>query len=176
MGLLDSNAEILMPIGSGSRRSIEHAHNEIHEGKHFSFTRAKTMDNVTANTVTITAPASASGFIHLIADVESTGAASWTFSEAPESSAGSVLTSYNNKRNSTVTDPAVFAGGVVWTSAGTVLQTHYIGSTNPASNLGGTNQGRMEWILNPSTKYGFRVANVAATCYSVINLYYYIES
>lgn len=155
--------------------SIDYVHEEIHEGKHFSFTRSKTMDTVTANTVTITTPASASGIIHLIADIESTGAASWTFSESPESSAGSALTSYNNRRNSTRTDTVTLAGGVVWTSAGSILQTHYIGSTNPASNLGGANQGRMEWILNPSTKYGFRIANVAATCYSTINLYYYIE-
>jgi len=173
--MLEAHAPQYLPLDSGSRRTIEHAHHEIHEGNHFSFTRSKTMDTVTANTVTITAPASASGFIHLIADIESTGAASWTFSEAPEASAGSALSSYNNKRNSATTDPTTIAGGVVWTSAGTILQTHYIGSTNPRSNLGGVNQGRMEWILNPSTKYGFRVANVAATCYSTINLYYYVE-
>jgi len=175
MGLLDSNSSILMPLDSGSRRTIDHAHHEIHEGNHFTLCRVKTMDNVTANTVTITAPASASGFIHLIADIECNAAASWTFSEAPESSAGSVLTAYNNKRNSTVTDPAVIGGGVVWTSAGTAIETHYIGANNPASKLGGSSSGRNEYILKPSTKYGFRVANVAATCYSTITLHYYHE-
>ncbi len=156
--------------------SIDYVHEKVHEGKQFTFLRTKTMDTVTTNTVTITAPASASGFIHLIADIECNAAASWTFSEAPEASAGSALTAYNNKRNSSVTDPTTIAGGaIVWTSAGSVIETHYIGANNPASKLGGMSSGRNEYILKPSTKYGFRVSNVAATCYSVITLHYYIE-
>lgn len=155
--------------------SIDYAHEEIHEGKHYIFSRTKTMDTVTANTVVITTPASSAGFIHMVAAAELTAAGSWTFSEAPETSAGSTLTSYNSKRNSTNTSGATYAGGVVWTSAGTVLETHYIGANNPASKLGGGAEIRAEYILKPSTKYGIRIANTAATCYSVINVALYVE-
>jgi hypothetical protein len=80
-----------------------------------------------------------------------------------------------NNLNSSNTHGATIAGGVVWTSAGTVFETHYVGANNPNVRAGGGAEARNEWILLPSTKYGFRATNVAATCYSVINLYFYLE-
>lgn len=176
MGLLDSNAEELMPIdSSGGRVTIDCVHHEVHDGSHFTNFHAMTMDSVTAHTVTITAPASAVGFIHLVLEVESTAAGTWTFSESPESSAGSALTAYNNKRNDTATSGTTIKGNVVWTSAGTVLEQHYIGANNPGSKLGGGANVRNEYILKPSTTYGIRFANTAATTYSVIETYFYLD-
>jgi len=115
------------------------------------------------------------GYIHLVVETELTAAGNWVFSEAPEASAGSALTVYNNKRNSTTTSGTViYAGAVVWTSAGTNIETHYIGANNPASKLGGGADTREEYILKPSTMYGVRVLNNAATCYSVINAHFYV--
>jgi hypothetical protein len=153
--------------------SIDYVHEEIHEGKHYIFSRTKTMDTVTANTVVITTPASASGFIHLVCDVESTNAGNWTISESPEQSAGSVLTAYNNNRNSSNKSGISVNGGVVWTSVGTILETHYIGANARAGN--GMGRTENEYILKPSTAYGVRFANSAATCYSTVNLAFYVE-
>lgn len=153
--------------------SIDYAHEEIHEGKHFTFSRTKTMDTVTANTVVITTPASSVGYIHLIADVESTNAGNWTLSTGMEQSAGSTLTCQNNNCNSSTTSGTVIKGGVVWTSAGTIYETHYIGSN--ARSGSGVNRMENEYILAPSTSYGIRFANSAATCYSTVNLSFYIN-
>lgn len=176
MGLLDSNAEELLPLDdNGGRITIDYPHHEIHEGNHYTVNYTKTMDTVTAHTVTITTPTSTSGYVHFNASVELTGAGTWTFSSAPESSGGSTLTAYNNNRVSTNTSGTVIAGGVTWTSAGTVLETHYIGANNPGSKLGGYAEARNEWLLASSTKYGLRVANDAATVKSSINLFFYVD-
>ena len=155
--------------------SIDCVHEEIHEGKHYTLNYTKTMDTVTAHTVTITTPATSAGVINLIVGCELTGAGTWTLSSAPESSGGSSLTSYNNNRNSSATCGCTIAGGVTWTSAGTVFETHFIGANNPASKTGGMAENRNEWILLPSTKYGIRTTNDAATVKSSITLYYYVE-
>ena len=174
MGITDSNPSKWLPVDeiAGGRVTIDLAHHETHEGDHFVLSRTMTMDTVTANTVVITSPASSVGFIHLVADVESTNAGNWVLTEAPENSAGSVLTVYNNKRDSVATSgTTVRAGAVVWTSAGTVLETHYIGANARAGS--GVNRSENEYILKPSTAYGVRFVNSAATCYSTVNLYFY---
>jgi len=175
MGLLDANAPQWLPIdGVGGRITIDLVHHEIHDGNHYTFSRTKVMDTVTENTVIITTPAAAGGSIHIISDAEMTAAGSWTFSKVPEASAGSTLTAYNNNFISSSTSGTTIQGGVIWTSAGTIVETHYIGANNTSSKTGGNVAGRNEYILSPSTKYGFRVANNAATCYSVINLFFYV--
>jgi len=177
MGLIDSNAETWLPLDpSGGRTIIDWVHHEIHEGCHFTVSRTATMDTVTTNTVTITTPASAVGYIHMVAQIELTAAGSWTFNESPQATDGSAITAINNDRNSTTTSGSTIkAGAVVWTSAGTVIETHYVGANNPASKLGGGADTREEYILKPSTMYAVRVLNNAATCYSVVNLHYYLE-
>jgi len=176
MGVLDSNTAKWLPVDlGGGRTTINKTNHEIHEGNYFTVCHTKAMDTVTAHTMTITAPASAVGYIHLVVGVDLTAAGNWVFSEAPEASAGSALTIFNNKRNSTTTSgTTIKAGAVVWTSAGTAIETHYIGANNPASRLGGGTDIREEYILSPSTTYGIRVLNNAATCYSVINAHFYL--
>jgi hypothetical protein len=127
-------------------------------------------------TVSVVAPASSVGFIHLAANIETPFIGTLTFSEDPGASAGSDLTAvtYNNHRNSAVTSPASVSGTIVYESAGTVLMTAYTSTTKSSLILGALVEPRFEYVLKPSTRYLLRWLNTGGvTSSTVINTSFY---
>jgi len=176
--MLDAHAGQYLPIDtrSGARKQIDLTHSKIHDGKHFTLSYNKTLSAGSAITVMFTSPATAVGtIVHFVGGVESPKSGVWTFSEAPEASAGSALTAYNNNRLSSNTSPLTCAGTVAWTSSGSVFETHFLGTASPASTVGGDRTSRQEYILNYGTKYLIRFIADAATTNTVINASFYYE-
>jgi hypothetical protein len=178
MGLLDVSAPIWLPIDpiTGARETIDIAHAKIHEAKSFTNTYAQALSVGSAINVTITAPASAVGFIHFTAVVEAVNLGTFTFSESPGASAGSDLTAitYNCLRSSAVGSPASVAGTIIYESSGTILETHYTTTTKSSIVIGGGVTPRFEYILKPSTSYLLRWLNTGAvTANTVIQSVFY---
>jgi len=179
MGLLDSNANEILPIDpiSGNRLIIEPVHGAIHDGVHFTVTYNKVIGASSVVSVMITTPAATTGkYIHFVAGVECDKAATWTFSQC-SASVGSALTAYNNNLNSTITNPATIVANPTITTYGTILETHIIGTSGkPNSTTGGGVEQRNEWLLEPAKQYLVNVTTVSATSNTVINMPYYYRT
>jgi hypothetical protein len=178
MGITDSNPGVWLPLDdlTKARESIDLAHSKIHEGHHFTVTYALPLSVGSAITMTVNAPASATGYIHFTTACEAPNIGTFTFSELPGASAGSDLAAivFNSQRGSTTTAIASIAGTITYESSGTILETHYTSTTNSAIRLGGGTMPRFEYILKPSTLYLVRWLNTAAvTANTVINASFY---
>jgi len=177
MGLADSLPGTYIPRDSvsGNLKTIDASHEQIHAGTHFTATHLSKVGTGTAVSVMLTTPASTVGIIHFVCSVSADKSATWTFSESPSATGGSALIAYNNDRNSAIANPATLTHTVTYTSAGTVLETHIVGSAStPQSKTGGLAEARNEWILKPSTKYLiYAIADAADTNIKVNIPYYY---
>lgn len=162
------------PVAAGSLiPTIDTVHKKIHDGKSFAATHSVVVGTGTAVTVLISTPASNN--IHFAASVESDKGITWTFSEAPNASGGTALVEYNCNRNSTTTSGSVLTHTVTYVSAGSIFETHSIGTSGgPTSISGGLGNVRKEYILIPSTLYLIRAVAGAATTTVNINLDYYL--
>ena len=172
MGLIDTHPGTYLPRIDGSFRSIDHAHAELHEGKHFTFSQTQAVAT-TVVSVLITTPAASE--MHTVFGIGAGAAASWTFSEAPNATVtgATAMVAYNNNRQVTTTSGAVIVSKPTYTSAGTVLQKGYIGAyTNPAKGSGDTGDIRNEWILKASTKYLIQVTPVATGTIEISGSFY----
>lgn len=119
--------------------------------------------------VVFTTPATAAGTYHMVANCESNLAGTFTFTTAASVSAGSALTAVNTNRNSSSTSGSTIVGTPTITTYGTALETHVRGANgNPSKIANGD-----EYILAPSTSYGFYFIANATSTYSAINLYFY---
>lgn len=177
MGLADSLPGTYIPRDavSGNLKTIDAAHEQIHTGTHFTATHLSKVGTGTAVSVMITTPASTVGILHFVCSVAADKSATWTLSEAPSATGGSALVAYNNDRNSTTANPATLVHTVTYTSAGTVLETHIVGSAStPQSKTGGLAEARNEWLLKPSTKYLiYAIADAADTNIKINVPFYY---
>lgn len=180
MGLVDSLPDRYLPRDpiSGNFLILEPEHGAVHDGQHFTASHYVSVGTATAVTVLVTTPSSAT-YIHFIAKVTSDKGGVWTMSEAPVTSGGTVLPSYNNDRNSALTDPVTLAHTVTVNAAsvGTVLQSGIIGASgNPNSTAGGEGKHDNEWVLKRDSTYLIRfVAGGAATQVVMTLPYYYRE-
>lgn len=169
-------SDIFYPIDSKSecRKTIEAEHATIHDGIHFTAIYSETV-GTTAVTVLLNTPASSTNnYVHFFCGIEANKAISWAFSESPNASGGTTLVSYNNNRNSSNSSPVILTSGVTYTSSGTILETHIIGSNNPNSKLGGEVNSRNEWLLKQGTSYLIRaIPTTASTTINVVLPYYY---
>lgn len=180
MGLTDSHAGKFLPLEdiSGNRRIIDPSHEAIHEGRHFTVSYDKFVaTSGSVSSIVITAPATASSkYIHFVCGVESDKAATWKLYKGSSVSGGSALTSYNNRLSSTNTGATVVANPT-FTTYGTAIESHIIGSSgNPVSATGGGVESRNEWILQPGSVYTILVTTGAASANTVINVPYYYRT
>lgn len=176
-GLVDTFPQTWLPRESisGNRPTIDPPHERVHAGKHFTAYHEVTVGTGTAASILFTTPAATVGYIHFVCSVESDKAVDWTFSEAPNASGGTAITSQNNNRNSSTTDPlTAITHTCTYTSSGTVLENHIAGTNQPATKLGGTAEARNEWLLLPETQYLiYAVAAAADTKINFVVPYYY---
>lgn len=166
---------IFYPLDSlGARKVIDHTHSKIHEGLHWTASHAVNVGTGTAVTVLISTPAT--GQYHLTYEMMASGLAISTFSEAPNASGGTAITSYNNKRNSSNADTLTITHTATYVSSGSVIENFVHGSGGiPVSSKGGGGETRNEWELAVSTLYLLKIDVLAASTYTAINLAYYRE-
>lgn len=164
---------------SGARECIDAVHTKIHQGLHFTASQYLSLAAASAMNVLITAPAT--GEYHFVAEVVTDAVATVTFSKDPNATASgaTAIAAYNNNEKSTNTSTLTHVYGGAYTSSGTVLETFLMGSSsgngaNKAS-IGETVGGRNEWNLATSSTHLIRVVAGAATCQTVVRMYYYRE-
>lgn len=179
MGLTDTLPGKFNPRDeySGNIRTIDPVHSVIHLGVHFTADHFVTVGTVTAVSVLITPPAAGSGrYIHFIAGFQSNNSGVLTFSENPNASGGTTLTSANNNRLTKIEkpDPVVLKHSITFTSSGTVLENIIVAgaSTNQAV-IGGNGVQRNEWILEGGSTYLLRFVADNASTRAVIKCEYY---
>ena len=125
-----------------------------------------------SSTLSILATNPATGVHHLVVECESKKAGTFTLSESPNATAtgSSAITAANLNRRSSNTNTLTVVGNGTYTSSGTVLETHVIGSTS------GPNIRTQEYILKASTKYLARFVAAGTTTLSVIRCFIQRES
>ncbi len=128
----------------------------------------------TAATVLITVPAT--GTYHLRGTVQADAAATWTFSKAPNASAGTTITAYNTNDGSSVATTLTHTHTATYVSSGTVMTRGNLSSSVPLSGIGGFFPRGSEWILAASQVYLILVQPTSTTTNVIINLDYYRET
>ena len=164
--------KIPIDIKSGNVLILEPTHGAIHDGVNFNATFAGTTS--TSMNMMVTTGTAGSGYIHFTASVEANKAFTFNFCEAPTATGGTAITSYNHLRSSAVTSPVTVTKNPTVTTIGTtILESHIVGATNPASKVGGGAEHKNEWLLKPSTKYLLNVVDATATTAVIIAANYY---
>jgi hypothetical protein len=125
-----------------------------------------------SSTLSILATNPATGVNHLTVECESKKAGTFTLSEAPNATAtgSSAITAANLNRRSSNTNTLVVVGNGTYTSSGTILETHVIGSTS------GPNITTHRYVLKASTKYLARFVAAGTTTLTVLRCYIQRES
>lgn len=100
MGLIDSYPAIYLPRDvHGAFETIDYAHHEIHAGNYYH-AHVYDADLDTASTLSLMITAPATGEIHLTGLVTATVGGEFSWSEAPNVTGGTSITSYNQNRQS----------------------------------------------------------------------------
>jgi len=156
----DYNVVELLDLISGSIKTIDIFHHEIHLGDIQSYTKIHTIANEGAQTIAFTV---GSNSIHLKPGSFISGFGRITFSlqEGATITGGNVVPSYNRNRNSIKTSSTVIKEGVTVSVAGTFIDYDYIGgsSTTGGKGAGDNSQTNDEWVLKPNTNYVFTITN-----------------
>ena len=155
---------------------IDYAHHEVHEGNGYSVSvEFADLDTGINGDLYFKTPNSAV-WDHIIAAFYTSAAAKFYLREAPTITAsGTLLTSYNQDRNSSNTtsvvarsSPTITAGG-----SGTLIDRARGGGGIGAGRFGGSTVGRSEWILKQNTIYLFRIVSEADNNKAMIELKWY---
>lgn len=175
MGLIDSNPDTYLPRESGALHTIDHAHAEIHEGNHYTFTHTVSVGTGTAVSVMIQAPAT--GEVHLVFGLQANLAVTYIFEEGPTTTGGTAIVAHNNNRTSSTTSGTIVKHTVTYGTSLTILENGLLGTQgNPSSRSGGTGEARNEYILAASTRYGIKVTALNAATTVIVNGSFYVES
>lgn len=160
---------------TGSLVEIDVVHDEVHRGDHWSATYSEGIGSGSSSIILFETPGSAVTDVHFIGVLAVSAAGSITFQEAPNTTAGTVITPYNNKREQTGSSGVIIitSNGAI-TSAGTILANEYVGGGSN-SKIGGETGLRNEWILEHSTRYVLEYVSSAASVVAW-NLLWYEES
>jgi len=156
--------------------SIDGTHERIHSGYGMVAIHQTAHGTATAATMLITTVTAQNP--HVVLAVSADKGGKWTFSEAPNASGGSAITSYNRDRSSSLTAGTTITHTATYVSAGTILDRGVVGAAggNPNSVTGGGSIERPEWILAASTIYLVRFVADNATTVTNIRAEYYYES
>jgi hypothetical protein len=167
----------IKPQDSLGLKTVDDSTSIINDGQYFTANHYVSVGNATAVTVLITPPASSSSrYIFFNAAVQSNLSGVFTFSEAPNASGGSAITSINNYRDKKVSnpDPVVLGSTVTYVSSGTIIETILFSSSGSnLVNLGGNNP-KHKYVLERGNLYLMRfVADAAATRVNFVLTYFY---
>ncbi len=145
----------LIDQNTSSKVSIDIAHHKIHTGSHFVVCDFQNgLSNNTSQDYFIEAPDTANR-IHFFYNVDVSVEAEVILHEGTTVSAsGTVLTSFNNNRNSANTTGLIVYKTPTVTGVGSVICTQRLGAGKTA---GGTARNESEFILGQNGKYLLRV-------------------
>jgi len=135
--------------------TIEHEHNEIHEGDHYYIQGYIEINNGDTYYVKMTTP-NTTTWLHFIFDINSTGICSTTLDEDATGgmTGGSVITPINNDRNSSNTSANIIVSGVTsCTGYTTRVENDKWGSSGFKETIGGGSSRSDELILKQNTVY-----------------------
>ena len=154
---------------------IDVVHNRIHEGLAFVAIHQTAHGTATAATMLITTATAQNP--HVVLAVSADKGGKWTFSEAPNASGGSAITSYNRNRASSTTSGTTITHTATYVSAGSIIDRGIVGAAggNPNSVTGGGSTPRPEWELAASTIYLVRFVADNATTVTDIRAEFYYE-
>jgi hypothetical protein len=151
---------------TGYLTSVEYEHHKIHEGDHYECSDYDSDVDITGPKYWhIKTPAS--GRTHLTFEVIAARNGLLEFFENPTITGdGTLLTCYNNDRNSSNTPNTLFYYDATASSDGTKLDTFVIGSdgSNPVGDRGGDNRRNNEWILKASESYLIKFTAATDNC------------
>ena len=144
-------------------KTIDYAHHEIHEGKHFKagFQDTSMATDDVINLLFITPDSET--YAHWVLKGQSTGAVVIELYEAPTTTAnGTAVTVVNRDRNvvGTANTTLVYHTPTV-TAVGTKLVEKWMGNEGFKESIGGEQRGDSELILKANTKYLVRLTAVS---------------
>jgi len=135
--------------------TIELPHHEVHEGNHYTATDSATINAGVLNRKVwrFTTPNNATQ-CHLILTFTSSLSGVLSFNANPTvNAAGSGLSEYNNNRNSVKTAQLTAFKDTTLTADGTPISILVIGTSAPATRIGGVGRISTEWILKVNEDY-----------------------
>jgi len=135
--------------------TIELPHHEVHEGNHYTATDSATINAGVLNRKVwrFTTPNNAIQ-CHLILTFTSSLSGVLSFNANPTvNAAGSGLSEYNNNRNSVKTAQLTAFKDTTLTADGTPISILVIGTSAPATRIGGVGRISTEWILKVNEDY-----------------------
>jgi hypothetical protein len=159
----DTGQHGAIDASTGAFESIEYEHHEIHSGSHFFVCGSGTFAADEQIEFQLTTPASPKE-IHMVFNIQSTGAVVSSIYEGATVAAGDAVTAYNNNRNSTKTTAlTLLQSDGVPSAAGTLISSAAFGvSGNPVSTRGGNTERNKELILKFETTYRFLIESDSA--------------
>jgi len=162
--------------------TVDYAHHEIHGGSSFTTYYTRTTDATAGHRSALYLLTPSDKEIHLIASFSASTSATFSMCEGVTidvNEGTNTVVIYNRERNSSKTssvsnNATVPAKGFVTSfteaeiaaanfSAGTILRTEPLQVGTGPKPAGGSGRGSQEYILKKSTKYVFRITNVAAS-------------
>lgn len=166
------DADLSSPPGqvdpiTGDLIVLQHAHDEIHAGKHFiSSDVVKGLGAGATQLYLLTAPNTAKR-IHMLIVISSAPGSTITIFEAPTVTAnGAAMTAINNERNSANTATLLVFKSPTVTVNGTQLDIEEIGSGSTAGKFSGAtsnDRNENEFVLKQNTKYLIQEVALAAS-------------
>lgn len=166
-GSEDTDQPLMVDELTGALATIDTVHHEVHEGEMFYVSHSASVNNASSMDVQILTGA---GGLHMSSAVSVGGACNLYLYEAPSTSGGSALTSYNKKRDDTThSSPMTVVHTPSVSGTGTTLINGRLlaGGNTQQSRIGTGVRDGSEWILKPSTKYLIRVTNVSGTAITI---------
>ncbi len=139
---------------TGSLKTIDHAHHEIHEGDHYYVQGYIELDDEGEHHVKLVTPDTLKQ-IHFVFDIQSTGICSSTLVEDATGgmAGGAAMTPRNNNRNSGTAGAVALTGGVSACTGGTMIENDKWGSEGHKENIGGGSARSDELILKRNSVY-----------------------
>jgi len=148
---LDSDGEAMLVL--------DHAYEEIHEGKSFVHTGYQAMGNGVDYLIHLTAPDTTKR-IHLELFVRASLETNVSIYEAPTGvTGGSDKTPVNRNRNSATAATLAITEGVSLSTNGDLLSAEHFG----ANKVGGETGERKEWILKQGEEYIIKISSEAVS-------------
>lgn len=154
---------------------IDYIHHEIHDENHYqAHIDSPTLGDGDSFEMYFKTPDSAKRCHTVIVFSGELGGVGELRESATVSLSGSVVTIFNNDRNSSNESTAAVRSSPSLTASGTRLDHFHIGGGFQARN-GGAAGSRMEWILKQGTIYLFRYTSIAAANEAGIEVAFYEE-
>lgn len=154
---------------------IDVTHHHIHDGDHYTFVVIDTDVDIAAPKYIRITPPNTTTRIHFTGQVYVTASSLIELFENPTiNAAGSVVTIYNNDRNSVNSATATAFEDTTTTNDGTRIDAGRAGgSARPNFRIGGETARRNEWILKQNEDYLIKITPDADNTEVVISITWY---